>query len=650
MAENELSVVLHGHFYQPPRDDPWFESVEAQPSAAPYHDWNERVSAECYDAVVAARVPGAEGRIARIVNTLDSMSFNFGPTLLSWMETEARGTYEAILRADARSQARLGGHGNALAQAYHHTILPLASRREKITEVRWGIADFRARFGRDPEGMWLPETAVDAETLDVLAQEGIAFTILAPHQVKEVPPEGRPGLYRTAGGGTIALFVYNGPLSHGVAFGEILKDADRWARDMTTAERGLVSIATDGETYGHHHRFGEMALASVLDKLSRRPGVRIENFASYLDRHPATVEVDLEEPSSWSCSHGVERWRSDCGCKMDPSKESQQEWRAVLRESVEWLASRFHAVYEEEGGTLLNDPWAIRDIEGPTLRTDSKNPRTRELLELERQALRLFTSCGWFFDDLEGLEPLQVLRYAARGLDLLGPRSPEVRSEFLERLEKATTNEDPPRTGKQVFLEDAEPRVPAHLRVAGGAAVWDSLRDGGSADDKTIGSAPSVGVPVYDVLPVSEGTFEIMHRRTLRSWTVETRLRRPSHDGGVVAVRLAGGGQAWTDLTFEDIPEGYRRPIAEAIEKQVPDPSASLLAAVGDLAEESTDPNTLPERIGRVQGLADLVVFLGDPIPIQAQTRFFRILDNADPEEAKRLSALREALGFTPLP
>ncbi|MCJ7626938.1 MAG: hypothetical protein MUO50_00995, partial [Longimicrobiales bacterium] len=307
--------------------------------------------------MVAARVPGLGGRIANIVNTLEFISFNFGPTLLEWMAVRAPRTYRSILEADATSAQARGGHGNAIAQPYHHTILPLASRREKVTEVRWGMADFRKRFGRDPTGMWLPETAVDTATLGVLAQEGIAFTIVAPHQVKKAPPSGVPGLFRTPGGRSVALFVYNGPLSHGVAFGSLLDKAEKWARDIvgstqnrpvgnaagedhperTGLNEPLISIATDGETYGHHHRFGEMALAAVLGLLRKDSRVRVENFSSFLSRHPAEHEVELVEPSSWSCVHGVDRWKSDCGCRMDPGQGTQQEWRKGLRDAVDWL-------------------------------------------------------------------------------------------------------------------------------------------------------------------------------------------------------------------------------------------------------------------------------------------------------------------------
>ncbi|MBT8398087.1 MAG: DUF3536 domain-containing protein, partial [Gemmatimonadetes bacterium] len=377
MTTSTRSVVIHGHFYQPPREDPWLETVETQPSAAPHHDWNQRVEKECYRAVVAARVPGREGRINKIVNVLDHISFNFGPTLLEWMETEAPRTYRSILSADATSAHAHRGHGNAIAQAYHHTILPLASRREKVSEVRWGIADFRRRFGRDPAGMWLPETAVDAVTLDVLAQEGIAFTIVAPRQVEDPPPHGLPGLYKTAGGRSVALFVYNGPLSHGVAFGPLLKDSEKWEEDMLghDGDDELISIATDGETYGHHYRFGEMALAAVLERLHENPRARVENFSSFLARHPAEHEVTLVEPSSWSCSHGVDRWRSDCGCKMAPELDTQQEWRTGLRDALDWLATGIHQIYEVEAPAFLGDPWAARDRYGPSSEAETTDVR-----------------------------------------------------------------------------------------------------------------------------------------------------------------------------------------------------------------------------------------------------------------------------------
>src|SRR5205814_7704315 len=413
------------------------------PSAAPYHDWNQRIERESYRAVVAARVYAPDGRIAQIVNTLVSISFNFGATLLEWLEREAPETYAAVLEADRASRARHAGHGNAIAMPYHHVIMPLASRRDKVTEVRWGIADFRRRFGRDPEGMWLPETAVDPETLDVLAAEGIAFTILAPHQVEHAPADGSAGRYRTPGGRSIALVVYDGGISHDVAFGPLLKDAAAWAERLLApgkrgSERRLVAVATDGETYGHHHKFGEVALAWVLRDLERRRDVRVENFAAFLARHRAEQEVKLVAPTSWSCAHGVERWRADCGCRMAPERPTQQRWRAPLREALDWLAGELHARFEREGGALFDDPWAARDAYGTDRTADG---RARELLEMERNALRMFTSCGWFFDDIAGIETMQLLRYAARAIELAGADAPRLEAGVLERLARAPSNQ-----------------------------------------------------------------------------------------------------------------------------------------------------------------------------------------------------------------
>jgi len=497
------SVVIHGHFYQPPREDPWLNQIAAEPSAAPYHDWNQRIERESYRAVVAARVYAPDGRIAQIVNTLVSISFNFGATLLEWLEREAPETYAAVLEADRASRARHAGHGNAIAMPYHHVILPLGSRRDKVTEVRWGIADFRRRFGRDPEGMWLPETAVDPETLDVLAAEGIAFTILAPHQVEHAPPDGSAGRYRTPGGRSIALFVYDGAISHDVAFGPLLKDAVAWAKRLLSAgksgtERRLVAVATDGETYGHHHKFGEVALAWVLRELERRRDVRVENFAAFLARHRAEQEVKLVAPTSWSCAHGVERWRADCGCRMAPERPTQQRWRTPLREALDWLAGELHARFEREGGALFQDPWAARDAYGTVVggaaagiaqfvaqrlrpgADRSGERRAPELLELERNALRMFTSCGWFFDDIAGIETIQILRYAARAIELAGADAARLEAGVLERLARAQSNAPAEGTGRDVYVNHVKRRVPVQSVVQvdepGGEAARALLR------------------------------------------------------------------------------------------------------------------------------------------------------------------------------
>src|SRR5213075_1297039 len=322
-------AVIHGHFYQPPRENPWTGQVDAEPSAAPDHDWNARITKEAYKPLIPL---------------YPSLSFDFGPTLLDWMEREAPDVYKAVLRAD---------HGNALASPYHHIILPLATRRDKQTEVRWGIADFKRRFGRDPAGFWLPETAVDRETLDVLASEGIAFTVLAPHQVSRVPANGRPARIALKNGRSIAAFVYDGAL---------LSDPDRWTAKLTSTPTGAISsIAVDGETFGHHHKGADTVLATVLKRVQEAPEVQLTNYAAALAQFAADETVELVASTSWSCAHGIERWRSACGCRTDQNKPSQQEWRAPLRAAVDWLAAEVHRIYERDGATLPRGPWAFRD-------------------------------------------------------------------------------------------------------------------------------------------------------------------------------------------------------------------------------------------------------------------------------------------------
>ena len=405
MTRSTRSIVIHGHFYQPPRDDPRTGIIPVESNAAPDHDWNERIERECY---------------APVSRSLGLVSFDFGPTLLQWMERAAPDTYAAVLAADRAS-------GNAVAMPYHHVILPLSPRRDKTTEVRWGIADFRRRFGREPEGMWLPETAVDHETLDVLAEEGIRFTILAPHQVNGAPAGGLPGWYRTTGGRRIAIFTYDGGLSHGVAFGPLVNDAAQWVDRLTSASGDLVAIATDGETYGHHHKGGDVTLARVLETLAQRGDVRVDNFASFLARRPPEAEVGIVSPSSWSCPHGVERWRAECGCRAAPERATQQRWRAPLRAALEWLSEEVRAQFEREGRPL------------PT--------------ELEHQLLRMFTSCGWFFDDIAGIESVIVLRSAARVIDLVGPQGARLEAGLLERLALAPSNDPVVGSGRELYLQ-----------------------------------------------------------------------------------------------------------------------------------------------------------------------------------------------------
>jgi alpha-amylase/alpha-mannosidase (GH57 family) len=405
--------------------------VDAEPSAAPEHDWNARVTKESYSPLVAVEVE--EGGKNSRFPVYDYLSFDFGPTLLDWMEREAPEIHDAVIRADRASVQRIG-HGNALAMPFHHIILPLASRRDNATEVRWGIADFRKRFGREPIGMWLPETAVDRETLDVLAAAGIAFTVLAPHQVSKVPERGLPAEVELNDGRSIAVFVYHGAMSHDLAFGGLATDANRWTDALNATRPGAIaSVAVDGETWGHHHKGGDKALATVLYRLQRSDTLELTNFAAALAAHAPTETVKLVEPTSWSCPHGVERWRSNCGDRINQDVPPHQEWRAPLRAAIDWLAAEVHAIYEREGRDLPGGPWAFRDAAGAIGPVNGDEDAAR-LVEMERDVLRSMSSCGWFFDDIAGIEARQVLRYAAHAITLAGAESGRLEAGFIEKL------------------------------------------------------------------------------------------------------------------------------------------------------------------------------------------------------------------------
>jgi len=515
------NVCIHGHFYQPPRENPSLEYVELQESAYPYHDWNERVTAECYAPNAASRMMDEDGRIANITNNYSRISFDFGPTLLSWLEENAGEVYQSILEADRESSKTFSGHGSAMAQAYNHMIMPLANSRDKRSQVIWGLRDFEHRFRRTAEGMWLPETAVDVETLDLLAELGVKFTILAPRQASRVRRIGgrswkdvsgeridptRAYLVRLPSKRKIAVFFYDGPISKAVAFERLLDNGQQFAERMMSGfsdERDwpeLVHIATDGESYGHHHHFGEMALSYALDHIQSNSLAKVTNYGEFLEQNPPTHEVEIFENSSWSCVHGIERWRSNCGCNSGGHSGWNQEWRAPLRRALDWLRDHVASRYEEKARTLLKDPWLARnnyirvilDHSEETVDSFLAEHATRQLqisekitvlklLELQRHAMLMYTSCGWFFDELSGIETVQVMQYAGRvvqlATELFGDL--ELEPSFLARLAEAKSNIPEHNDGARIYEKFVKPAMVDIPRLAAHYAIRSVFEDYG---------------------------------------------------------------------------------------------------------------------------------------------------------------------------
>jgi len=508
----ERYICIHGHFYQPPRENPWLEAIELQDSAYPYHDWNERITAECYAPNSVARIVDGDNRIVKLINNYARISFNFGPTLLSWLEAQAPDVYASILDADRDSQQRFSGHGSALAQVYNHVIMPLANSRDRKTQIRWGISDFTKRFQRAPEGMWLAETAVDLETLDLLAEEGIQFVILAPHQASRMRPIGARHWHVINGeaidprrayrqllpsGRTIALFFYDGPIARAVAFEGILSQGERFVDKLMGGfadgrdEPQLVHIATDGESYGHHHKFGEMTLAYALEKIETKQLARLTNYGEFLEKHPPAFEVEIAEKTSWSCVHGVDRWWSDCGCNSGAHPGWNQKWRTPLRNTLDALRDAVAPLWQQRADGYFKNIWFARDsyIEvildrsAPSIErffdrhaarplTDAERTSALKLLELQRQLLLMYTSCGWFFDDITGIETVQVMQFADRGRQLAEELFGDAYADLcIERLENARSNLPDQGTGKEIYDKLVRParvdweRVGAHYAV-----------------------------------------------------------------------------------------------------------------------------------------------------------------------------------------
>ena len=511
-------LCVHGHFYQPPRENPWLQEVEIQDSAYPYHDWNERITIECYAPNGASRILDADKKIIDIVNNYAKMSFNFGPTLLSWMQRKRPNNYKKIIKADKDSQENFSGHGSAIAQVYNHMIMPLANRRDKQTQIEWGIKDFVYRFSRQPEGMWLAETAVDLETLDIMAEYGIKFTILSPYQAQKIKSKDakewvevsggridpkRPYLCNLPSGKTISIFFYDGPVSQDIAFGGLLDSGENFANRLigTFAQDNehpqLVHIATDGETYGHHHNYGEMALSYGFNQISGKARAQITIYAEHLEKFPPDHEVEIIENSSWSCSHGIGRWMSNCGCNIGTNSSWNQSWREVLRKAMDWLRDNLTGIYEEEISKYLDDAWSARNdyidiilkqtpeslneffsVHASKDLSDGDKSNVLRLLEMQRHAMLMYTSCGWFFDEVSGLESMQVMHYAARAIQLGRSVSGiDLEIEYVNILKDAKSNIKEHENAAKLYETFVKPTMLDLHRIAAHYAVSSLFND-----------------------------------------------------------------------------------------------------------------------------------------------------------------------------
>ncbi|MFL6464219.1 MAG: DUF3536 domain-containing protein [Bryobacteraceae bacterium] len=593
-------LCIHCHFYQPPRENAWLEQIELQDSAYPYHDWNERVDAECYAPNLAARILDESQRITCIINNYSKINFNFGPTLLSWAAEHSPQTYRGIIEADRQSQKLFSGHGSAMAQAYNHMIMPLANARDKKTQVRWGFEDFVHRFGRSPEGMWLPETAVDSQTLDFMAEAGLVFAVLAPHQAKAVRPLGggdwtdvtgskidptRAYLFRTPSGRTINLFFYDGPISQAVAFEKLLDNGEKFASRLMGAFSDsrswpqLAHIATDGETYGHHHKYGEMALAYALQHIEAKKLAKITNYGEFLEKHPPTHEAQIYENTAWSCVHGVERWRSNCGCNAGRLGWNQ-EWRKPLRQALDWLRDYVNPRFEALGSTLLQNPWEARDSYirvvldrspevrqkfGETCFSHKLEPQEEvtvwKLMELQRHAMLMYTSCGWFFDELSGIETVQVIQYAGRVVQLAEQIFGEsIEEQFIEKLALAKSNVPEYKDGGNIYRKYVKPamvdleKVGAHYSISSLFAPYGDRTDIFSYTVKRVDYHARDAGKLRMALGQARFTSKVTQEcETLTFWVVHFGDHNVA--GGV---QKADGGSGYRDL-LESISDSFAR-------------------------------------------------------------------------------------------
>ena len=611
MANNEKFLTIHGHFYQPPRENPWLEAIELQDSALPFHDWNERITKECYNPNSVSKIVDNRNRILDVVNNYSLMSFNFGPTLLSWMEQYAPLTYERIIKADIESIDLNDGHGNAMAQVYNHIIMPLANEHDKQTQVKWGIRDFEYRFGRKPEGMWLAETAVDDDTLRVLEENGIKFTVLSPYQALKIkgpkdkewtdvswgnidPARSYKYNIKSAPGKSIDLFFYDGAISRSVAFDELLKDGNKFIKRLkegvsdTRNYPQLINIATDGESYGHHTKFGDMALSYVLKIRAEDEGFKIINYAAYLDKYRSDYEVDIKQASSWSCFHGVGRWCEDCGCSTGGHPGWNQKWRRPLRDALDYLRDELAKVFEKEGPKYFNtDVWEVRNnyIDVILTRTeanikkfqskyflpelsDEDKVRGMKLLEIQRQALLMYTSCGWFFSEISGIETVQIMKYAARAMQLAAYFTKQnYEKKFLEILSNAKSNIQEYGTGKDIYERFVKPSVVTPKQIASLWAISSLYEDFGDEED-----VYCYKIKNYDYQKVQKGTstfvvghIEMQSRITLESVNQIFALVQFSGGDFHCAIKEYSDETAYNEVKTELIKTFMLNPLTEII-------------------------------------------------------------------------------------
>lgn len=685
-----LYTCIHGHFYQPPRENPWLEEIEREESASPFHDWNERIADECYQPNAAARILDSQGRIVDLVNNYRHMSFNFGPTLLRWMERHRPRAYAEILDADRRAVEERG-HGNAVAQVYNHVILPLANRRDKETQVRWGIRDFEHRFGRKPEGMWLAETACDRETLEVLADNDIQFTILSPYQAKRwrfldgsawTPceggsvPTGRAYLYQQHRGRPLHLFFYDGAIAKGIAFQGMLADAHHLVRAVEGAfanrnaapggprpdEPWLVHTATDGESYGHHFKFGDMALAAAFAKMRNDPRVCLTGYAQFLARGPVRAEADILDVSAWSCAHGVGRWSRDCGCSIAGTPGWNQRWREPLRAALDHVRDRLATHFEASMAPLARDPWAVRDayidvVLQPERALEFAGARARRalsaeerttffrLLEMQRCAMLMYTSCGWFFDDISGGESVILMKYAARALALGRSTGVDAEEGFVEILRRATSNLPGPQgekvTGEDIYLRRARTAAVTADTVAVSHALQ-TLAEGKRRTSRLY----SYDVELHEEVAFKKGRVPCVFGRITISDTrteeANDTVYALAHFGGLdfrcCTAQFAGDAdlQARLERIRAAAVEGSTPAMVRALDEAFGHRSFGLKDAFHDLRQQAA--RTLgAEKVGILESLGDELLQshralllalreLGVPLPLHVETLASHVL------------------------